>query len=39
VSRAAERLGWTARFRMPDVARMMVEARLGTAIPARRRAA
>jgi GDPmannose 4,6-dehydratase len=26
--RAAERLGWQARFAMPDVARMMVEARL-----------
>lgn len=28
VSGARDRLGWTARFRMPDVARMMVEARL-----------
>jgi GDPmannose 4,6-dehydratase len=26
--RASERLGWTARFTMPDVVRMMVEARL-----------
>ena len=25
---ATERLGWTARYKMPDVARMMVEARL-----------
>ena len=29
-SRAAERLGWTARYRMPDVARMMTEARRTT---------
>jgi GDPmannose 4,6-dehydratase len=28
--RASERLGWTARHAMPDVARMMVEARLGS---------
>jgi len=28
--RASERLGWTARFTMPDVVRMMVEARLAS---------
>jgi GDPmannose 4,6-dehydratase len=39
VSRAAERLGWRARYRMPDVARMMVEARLAqTPAPIRRAA-
>lgn len=26
---ASQKLGWTARYKMPDVARMMVEARLG----------
>jgi GDPmannose 4,6-dehydratase len=39
VSRAAERLGWQARFRMPDVARMMVEARLAQVPAPIRRAA
>ncbi|MBM4010913.1 MAG: GDP-mannose 4,6-dehydratase [Planctomycetes bacterium] len=37
-SRATERLGWTARHIMPDVVRMMVEARLADQ-PAVRRAA
>lgn len=38
--RAAERLGWRASFTMPDVARMMVEARLARdAEPPRRQAA
>ena len=37
--RAASRLGWTARSRMADVARMMVEARRGGQVPAIRRAA
>ncbi|MCE9631776.1 MAG: GDP-mannose 4,6-dehydratase [Planctomycetia bacterium] len=37
-SRATERLGWTARHAMPDVVRMMVEARLAEQ-PASRRAA
>jgi GDPmannose 4,6-dehydratase len=36
--RATERLGWTAHYAMPDVVRMMVEARLGEQ-PAARRAA
>ena len=31
-SRAAERLGWRARYRMADVARMMAEARRGGAM-------
>jgi GDPmannose 4,6-dehydratase len=31
-SRAAERLGWRAKYRMADVARMMVEARRGGAM-------
>jgi GDPmannose 4,6-dehydratase len=39
VSRAADRLGWRARYRMPDVARMMVEARLAQAPAPIRRAA
>jgi len=40
-SRAAERLGWQARYCMPDVARLMVEARLAAegGSPATRRAA
>jgi len=37
-ARASERLGWTARHLMPDVVRMMVEARLAEQ-PAIRRAA
>jgi len=37
--RATERLGWTARHAMPDVVRMMVEARLAGETPATRRAA
>jgi GDPmannose 4,6-dehydratase len=36
---ATERLGWTARYRMPDVARMMVEAKLAQAVPALRKVA
>lgn len=36
---ATERLGWTARHAMPDVVRMMVEARLADAPAAPRRAA
>jgi GDPmannose 4,6-dehydratase len=36
--RATERLGWTARHAMPDVVRMMVEARIAEQ-PATRRAA
>ena len=38
-SYTTERLGWTARYRMPDVARMMVEARLALEAPAPRKAA
>ncbi|MFM7292752.1 MAG: GDP-mannose 4,6-dehydratase [Planctomycetia bacterium] len=38
-SRATSVLGWTARSQMPDVARMMVEARLAAQAPAVRRAA
>ena len=38
-TRATERLGWTARYKMPDVARMMVEARLDQAYEARGTAA
>jgi GDPmannose 4,6-dehydratase len=38
-SRATERLGWTATHPMPDVVRMMVEARLAGEEPASRRAA
>jgi GDPmannose 4,6-dehydratase len=30
-ARAREKLGWQARYQMPDVARMMVEARLARA--------
>ena len=37
--RASERLGWTAQYKMPDVARMMVEARLSQDIRSLRRAA
>ena len=38
-SHATARLGWTAQYRMPDVARMMVEARLAQdALPLRRAA-
>ena len=36
VSRAASRLGWKARHTMPDVAPMMVEARLARSSPAPR---
>lgn len=36
---ASERLGWTARYKMPDVARMMVEARLAQHPTGYRRAA
>ena len=38
-SHATAQLGWTARSRMKDVARMMVEARLAAQAPAIRRAA
>ena len=38
-SRAREKLGWQARYQMPDVARMMVEARLAGASREIRRAA
>ena len=38
-SRAADRLGWRARHALPDVVRMMVEARLAAAATAPRRAA
>jgi len=38
-SRAAERLGWRASHSMPDVARMMVEARRGGVSVTRRTAA
>ncbi|NCA10554.1 GDP-mannose 4,6-dehydratase [bacterium] len=38
-TQATERLGWTARYGMPDVARMMVEARLGRQSPPLLRAA
>ena len=38
-SRAGNRLGWKARYSMPDVARMMVEARLARAAMLVRRAA
>lgn len=38
-SRATERLGWTARYTMPDVARLMVEARLAETAQPRRQAA
>jgi GDPmannose 4,6-dehydratase len=38
-SHATARLGWTARSKMKDVARMMVEARLAAQAPAIRRAA
>jgi GDPmannose 4,6-dehydratase len=37
-SRAALRLGWKARHTMPDVARLMVEARMATEEPQRRAA-
>jgi GDPmannose 4,6-dehydratase len=37
-ARAAERLGWRARFRMPDVVRMMVDARREQAVVDRRAA-
>jgi len=36
---ATQKLGWTARYKMPDVARMMVEARLNEMDIGRRRAA
>jgi len=37
VSRAGSQLGWKARYTMPDVARMMVEAQLArSAMPIRR---
>jgi GDPmannose 4,6-dehydratase len=38
-ARAAERLGWTARYSMPDVVRMMVEARIAPQQAQPRRAA
>lgn len=38
-SRAAEQLGWRARHSMPDVARMMVEARRGSQVVTSRLAA
>lgn len=38
-ARAREKLGWQARYQMPDVARMMVEARLAGASREIRRAA
>ena len=38
-SHATERLGWTAQYRMPDVARMMVEPRLAQQAPPLLRAA
>jgi GDPmannose 4,6-dehydratase len=38
-SYATQRLGWTAHHKMPDVARMMVEARQATATSPRLRAA
>ena len=38
-SHATERLGWTARYRMQDVARMMVEGRIAQQHPPLRRAA
>lgn len=39
VSRAGSRLGWRARYAMPDVARMMVEARLARSTGSIRQAA
>jgi len=38
-TRASDRLGWTARYKMPDVARMMVEARRKQMDAGHRRAA